>query len=239
MVCSPKPEIVLKLDTGRLTVKDLRDDILIKALNMVNPDVMVEGKGIILISSEEGETDCNNDKILKDLKIVDGCVLKVDDFFQSYELTITLIHKDTEREDASLFEVIADPSLIKPESNGSTTTTATDASQDKSAVGSAEEVDPSPAKKPKPAEVNEGEDSDDDLCVIEDDDVEIVQDLSTGAGSSSNSSDPATAGSSSIRSPPKKRKPAGVEQEEGPSAKRLKSLSAEEDDDDLICIDDD
>lgn len=235
MVCSPKPEIVLKLDTGKLTVKDLRDDILIKALNMVNPDVMVEGKGIILISSEEGETDCNNDKILKDLKIVDGCVLKVDDFFQSYELTITLIHKDAGREDSSLFEVIADPDVIKPDTNGATATT--NAAEDGGIDNTAEGDSPSPAKKPKLAEVTEGEDSDDDLFVVEDDSEDIVQ---TGAGSSSsNSSDTTAAASSSIRSPPKKRKPAGVEEEQGPSAKRSKTLAEQEDDDDLICIDDD
>lgn len=237
MVCSPKPEIVLKLDTGKVKVKDLRDDILIKALNMVNPDVMVDGKGIILISSEEGETDCNNEKILKDLSIVDGCVLKVDDFFQSYELTITIIHKDFERDDSGLFEVIADPSLLKPETNGSkvkpSDTDIADAKEDDSV---------SPAKKPKLSEVNTADDSDDDLCVIEDDDVEFVQDTpTTGAGSSSsNSSDTAqSAGSSLIRSPPKKRKPAGLEVEQGPSAKRSKVLAEQEDDDDLICIDDD
>jgi hypothetical protein len=33
-------------------------------LNMVAPDVEVEGKGIILISSEEGETETNNSKLL-------------------------------------------------------------------------------------------------------------------------------------------------------------------------------
>ena len=37
---------------------------------MVAPDVEVEGKGIILISSEEGETEVNNDKFLKVLKWV-------------------------------------------------------------------------------------------------------------------------------------------------------------------------
>ena len=37
---------------------------------MVAPDVEVEGKGIILISSEEGETEVNNDKFLKVQDIV-------------------------------------------------------------------------------------------------------------------------------------------------------------------------
>lgn len=225
MVCSPKPEIVLKIDTGKVTVKDLRDDILIKALNMVNPDVMVDGKGIILISSEEGETDCNNDKILKDLSIVDGCVLKVDDFFQSYELTITIIHKDAERDDAALFEVIADPSVLKPESSEPKPETK---EKDAEATDEPEEGS-SPAKKARLA----SEDDDDDLCVIEDDDVEVVSD--EAAGSSSSISDDAAAGSSSIKSPPKKRKTAIEYDQEGPSAKRSKN---DDDDEDIVCLDD-
>ncbi len=58
-------------------------------LNMIAPDVEVEGKGIILISSEEGETEGNNDKFLKDLGIVDGSILTCDDFLQSYTLKVS------------------------------------------------------------------------------------------------------------------------------------------------------
>ena len=49
------------------------------------------GKGVILISSEEGETDCNNDKFLKDFGLVDGNVLVCDDFLQNYKLKVGLI----------------------------------------------------------------------------------------------------------------------------------------------------
>jgi ubiquitin-like 1-activating enzyme E1 B len=111
-VCADKPELVLKVDTEKVTVKEFRDDILIKQMNMVNPDVMLDGKGIIVISSEEGETECNEEKLLKEMSIVDGCILKVDDFFQNYELTITIIHKTAEREDPK-FEIIADKSVLK------------------------------------------------------------------------------------------------------------------------------
>ena len=55
---------------------------------MIAPDVEVEGKGIILISSEEGETEENNEKFLKDLGIVDGSILTCDDFLQSYNLKV-------------------------------------------------------------------------------------------------------------------------------------------------------
>lgn len=79
---------------------------------MVNPDVMLDGKGVIIISSEEGETECNEGKLLKEMSIVDGCILKVDDFFQNYELTITIFHKTAERDEAK-FEIIADKDVLK------------------------------------------------------------------------------------------------------------------------------
>jgi ubiquitin-like 1-activating enzyme E1 B len=104
--------LVLKVDTDVVTVKELRDDILIKEMNMVNPDVMLDGKGVIVISSEEGETECNEGKLLKEMSIVDGCILKVDDFFQNYELTITIFHKTAEREEPK-FEIIADKDVLK------------------------------------------------------------------------------------------------------------------------------
>ncbi|KAG4078540.1 hypothetical protein HA402_009252 [Bradysia odoriphaga] len=70
-VCSPKLEIVLKVDTRKMTVKSLRDDVLIKALNMVKPDITIDGKGVIVISSKEGDRDSNDNIILKDIQIVD------------------------------------------------------------------------------------------------------------------------------------------------------------------------
>lgn len=112
-VCADKPEVVLKVDTDVVTVKELRDEILIKSMNMVDPDVMIDGQGTIVISSEEGETECNEGKLLKELSIVDGCILKVDDFFQNYELTVTIVHKTVEREEAR-FEIIADKDVLKP-----------------------------------------------------------------------------------------------------------------------------
>ena len=112
-VCADKPEVTLKVDTEVVTVKELRDEILIKAMNMIKPDVMLDGKGIIVISSDEEETECNEEKLLKDLFIVDGCILKVDDFFQNYELTVTIVHKTAER-DEPRFEVVAGKDVLKP-----------------------------------------------------------------------------------------------------------------------------
>jgi hypothetical protein len=47
-----------------MTVKDLEEQVLKRALNMVAPDVILDGKGTVIISSEEGETTENNPKKL-------------------------------------------------------------------------------------------------------------------------------------------------------------------------------
>lgn len=114
-VCAEKPEIALKLNVETTTIKTLEDRILKAALNMVAPDVeVVDGKGTILISSEEGETSGNNDKFLKDFSIGDGTQLNCDDYMQEYTLFVTLVH--TEKLDSGAeFEIVGDPEQLKKE----------------------------------------------------------------------------------------------------------------------------
>lgn len=251
MVCAPKPEIVLKIDCARVTVRALRDDILIKTLNMVTPDVIVDGKGTILISSDEDETECNNDKLLKDMGIVDGCILKVDDFFQNYELTVTIVHRPAERDDAALFEVIAaDPKVLKPETVSSTE--VENAKEDAAATAAAAPVaaaagaavaaavDSGSGEGKTTTDVCVEDDSDDDVCIVDDSDAPNNSSAAASAAGTSSSSSaesisspPSSSSSSSV--PPKKRKTG--EDDAPPLAKRSKP--DDDSDDDLILIDDD
>uniref|UniRef100_A0A1A9X0T8 SUMO-activating enzyme subunit n=1 Tax=Glossina brevipalpis TaxID=37001 RepID=A0A1A9X0T8_9MUSC len=112
-VCAAEPAIHLRIDTKRMRIKEFRDEVLKKTLNMINPDVIIVSKGVIVISSEEDETECNEEKFMNEMDIVDGIVLKCDDFFQNYELSIIIVHIDTERE-CPLFEVIATKDQLKP-----------------------------------------------------------------------------------------------------------------------------
>ncbi|KAH8402821.1 hypothetical protein KR222_001894 [Zaprionus bogoriensis] len=195
-VCASDPAITLRIDTKRVQLKAFRDDVLIKTLNMVNPDVTVESTGSIVISSEEGETESNETKQLSEMNIVDGVILKCDDFFQSYELSIIIVHFDADRDDV-LFEVIADQGQLQPKRE--------DASQEpsslKRAANGSEVPDdgPSTSKRSRPTEV---EDDDDDDCLIVDDgedaEVKII----------------AATGELAVKSPPKsgtKRKPQEVD----------------------------
>nr|AGC75067.1 SUMO-activating enzyme subunit 2 [Eriocheir sinensis] len=115
LVCAPKPRLSLRLPVARTTVGALKDKILRGALAMAAPDVeVVDGKGTILISSEEGETQENNDKFLKDFNIMDGTQLNCDDFLQNYNIMVDIIDCD-HLKDGAEFEVIGDPEELKKE----------------------------------------------------------------------------------------------------------------------------
>ncbi|ALC43430.1 Uba2 [Drosophila busckii] len=166
-VCASDPAITLRIDTKRVQMKAFRDDVLIKTLNMLNPDVTVESTGSIAISSEEGETTCNEPKLLSEMNIVDGVILKCDDFFQNYELSIIIAHFDAERDEA-LFEVIADKSQLQPKEEEPEQPKEQEPSSRKRAANGSDITDegPSTSKRSRPTEID---DSDDDCLVVEED----------------------------------------------------------------------
>lgn len=229
-VCSAKPEVTLRVDTDRLTIKELRDEVLIKAMNMIDPDVLIDGTGTIVLSSEEGETEANNGKTLAAMSIVDGAVLKVDDFHQNYELTVIIVHQKAEY-DQSLFEVIADPTQLAPIVTEETKKAQT--VRDSTAAGDKENGVDHTVAGGSTAKVQD--DEDDDSCVILDDEVEEVP-----AGGLSPSS-------SSLTPSPKAAKRKSEEKPVGPTPKKSKlppivesvAGSSSAMDDDIICIDDD
>merc|ERR1712025_297882 len=112
-VCAEKPEVNVKLNFETFTIKMFEEKILKGALNMVAPDAELEGKGVILISSEEGETESNNEKFLKDFGLVDGNVLACDDFLQNYNLKVYLWHAD-KLEDGVEYLVSGDKDQLQP-----------------------------------------------------------------------------------------------------------------------------
>ncbi|NXY70848.1 SAE2 enzyme, partial [Glareola pratincola] len=82
---------------------------------MVAPDVQIDdGKGTILISSEEGETEANNHRKLSEFGIRNGTRLQADDFLQDYTLLINVLHSEDLEKDVE-FEVVGDtPEKVGP-----------------------------------------------------------------------------------------------------------------------------
>jgi len=117
-VCASKPEVHVKLNMETFTVKMFEEKIMKGWLNMIKPDAEVEGKGVILISSEldddgVAETECNNEKTLKDMNLVDGNVLVCDDFLQNYNVKVYLWHAD-KLEDGKEFLATGDKDQLQP-----------------------------------------------------------------------------------------------------------------------------
>uniref|UniRef100_A0A1B6DVJ7 SUMO-activating enzyme subunit n=1 Tax=Clastoptera arizonana TaxID=38151 RepID=A0A1B6DVJ7_9HEMI len=104
-VCSAKPMVTLYVDIQKMLVKELEEAVLKKTLNMVAPDVCIDdGKGTIIISSEEGETEVYSSKTLSEARIFDGTILIADDFLQDYNLSLLIIQKE-KFEEGETFEV--------------------------------------------------------------------------------------------------------------------------------------
>lgn len=114
-VCASKPEITVRLNSNTWTIKNFEDKILKKELHMIQPDVEIDdGTGRIIISSEPGETEENNEKFLSNFNICNETALKCDDFFQNYELRIIILQCDKfEEENTKEYEIVSENQMLK------------------------------------------------------------------------------------------------------------------------------
>jgi ubiquitin-like 1-activating enzyme E1 B len=127
-VCSEKPQVHLYINTEVSKICNL-EDLLKSSLHMVAPDVMHDSN--VVISSEEGELD-NGQLTLKEAGVVDGALLKCDDYLQNYELSLIIYHwyrlsllflnlcsylsfccREPAKDDPP-FKVVANPDELKP-----------------------------------------------------------------------------------------------------------------------------
>ncbi|KAK6632657.1 hypothetical protein RUM43_013425 [Polyplax serrata] len=160
-ICSEKPEVTLLVNVNKMTVKELEETVLKKALNMAAPDVILDSTGMVVISSEEDETERNNDKILSELGITDGSLLKVDDFLQNYELSIYVNQYEAQKDEPE-FKIIADPSQLKPKEEANDRSTegpgdtqkSSDVDMDDDLIIVDDEEESSPAGKKRKLEEN-------------------------------------------------------------------------------------
>ncbi|XP_062277024.1 SUMO-activating enzyme subunit 2 [Scomber scombrus] len=211
-VCATKPEVTVKLNVHKTTVLVLQDRILKERFGMVAPDVQIEdGKGTILISSEEGETEANNSKFLSDFGIRNGSRLQVDDFLQDYTLLVNVLHTEELERDVE-FEVVgeapdkAPPPQSKPEDNNSITN------------GNKDTAQPSTSSK-APAEDN-------DVMIVDSDEEE-------GASSSS----AAAAGNSSAKRKHSDAETGETSTKRPRTDSSAAAAATDNDDDDIIALD--
>lgn len=102
-VCSVTGEHILRLDTKKITVRQLEDLVLKKKLNLVLPDVLAD-KRVLISSNEDDELNLYS-FLLSDMNVVHGSRLKVDDYFQNYSVNLMVHHKVKEFEEDPDFEI--------------------------------------------------------------------------------------------------------------------------------------
>ncbi|XP_068967590.1 SUMO-activating enzyme subunit 2 [Bombus flavifrons] len=185
-VCAPTPQAILAIDTSKTTIKELDEVVLKNRLNMIAPDVIIDGTGTVVISSEEGETEDNNNKFLEELGIKDGTILKIDDFQQNYSLTVTIVYRERPslKGDSPDFVILAKEQDLKPKEDNdlvkpSTSNGQVETSDDNITLVKTEPVSSDMAKKRKTATPDENvsskkrklevNDVDDDISIIESD----------------------------------------------------------------------
>ncbi|XP_062245024.1 SUMO-activating enzyme subunit 2 [Platichthys flesus] len=210
-VCASQPEVTVKLNVHKTMVLSLQDRILKERFGMVAPDVQIEdGKGTILISSEEGETETNNSKFLSDFGIRNGSRLQVDDFLQDYTLLVNVLHTEELERDVE-FEVVgeAPDKAPPPQSSQKDDNNITNGSKDS--------AQPSTSSK-APAEDS------DDLMIVDSDEEEPVSSSSavTASGTKRKHPDAETGEMSTKRLRTEKKSAAAAN---------------DDDDDDIIALD--
>uniref|UniRef100_A0A665TYI1 SUMO-activating enzyme subunit 2 n=1 Tax=Echeneis naucrates TaxID=173247 RepID=A0A665TYI1_ECHNA len=169
-VCASKPEVTVKVNVHKTMVLSLQDRILKERFGMVAPDVQIEdGKGTILISSEEGETEDNNSKFLSDFGIRNGSRLQADDFLQDYTLLINILHTEELERDVE-FEVVgeAPDKAPPPQTNQEEVNSITNGNKDSA----------------QPSTSSKAPEEDDDIMIVDSDEEEGVSSSSAAAVSS-------------------------------------------------------
>ncbi|VDM30517.1 unnamed protein product [Hydatigera taeniaeformis] len=103
LVCSgaQAQELRLHCDPTTMRLIHLKENVLIKHLGMIAPDVEIEGKGIILISSDGDETEDIEQETLSNFNLTgEGCPrLRCDDFRQNMTFYLRIVSTPPGRDD--------------------------------------------------------------------------------------------------------------------------------------------
>uniref|UniRef100_A0A5K3FSI6 SUMO-activating enzyme subunit n=1 Tax=Mesocestoides corti TaxID=53468 RepID=A0A5K3FSI6_MESCO len=125
LVCAggPKRELRLICEPHDMQLSQLRDEVLIKWLGMLAPDVEIDGRGVILISSDEDETKDIEHKTLADFNLTgEGSAqhrLRCDDFRQNMTFYLRIFAGTFDRRHAlNTWTIDGEHELIKDMSEG-------------------------------------------------------------------------------------------------------------------------
>ncbi|VVC25479.1 Hypothetical protein CINCED_3A023511 [Cinara cedri] len=101
--CSTEGHIVLAVNTFTFTIRQFEDLVLRQRLNIVAPDVLIDGR-MIISSDEDDELDLYS-KTFSEANILHGSKISVDDFLQNYRVQMLVHHKMKVSDEQPEFEL--------------------------------------------------------------------------------------------------------------------------------------
>merc|ERR1719325_453190 len=143
---------------------------------MVAPDAEIDGKGVVIINSEEETEKSVGEKTLKDMGLADGSILSCDDFLQDYNVKVILYHS-TDLKDGVEFELVGDLSKLeapKPEEEENGHKNGKNGAETNGSIKNGEESNGDRKRKTEgdeeiPSKKTKVDDEDDDIvCIVED-----------------------------------------------------------------------
>lgn len=106
--CAEEPEAHVRLDLEKMTVRTFEEKILKKELTMISPDAEKTDGNILLTNDEECPTDqAIYEKTLKEVGLVDGTILKCEDFLQDYKVKV-ILYQCTDLPQGVEYQVVGD-----------------------------------------------------------------------------------------------------------------------------------
>lgn len=112
-ICKDQATATVIVDFQKTTLKEIKEKLLQTDLAMINPDAEISGN--VIIDSEDvdeemlAKTLCS----FKDLGVHPGCIIKVEDFSQDFEIELTFIGKSDEHDFEGNYKVADSSDLAK------------------------------------------------------------------------------------------------------------------------------
>nr|VZI25755.1 unnamed protein product [Spirometra erinaceieuropaei] len=169
LVCSQGParELQLICFPEHMRLCSLRDDVLIRRLGMLAPDVEIDGRGVILISSDEEETKDIENKTLADF-LHASCRLRCDDFRQNMTFYLR-VTRPTDAGSVTLKNDASEQTLAPNEWKllGEWEALASEATAESEVTTEHQEQANTQSRKRRHDEEQEGEEEEGDLLIVD------------------------------------------------------------------------
>merc|ERR1711912_68802 len=112
-ICKDQARATVIVDFEKTSLKEIKEKLLQTDLAMINPDAEIAGN--VIIDSEDVDEDMLEKKLsdFKDLGVFSGCIIKVEDFSQDFEIELTFVAKGEDDDFEENYKMVEDGAVQK------------------------------------------------------------------------------------------------------------------------------